>query len=121
MSKNDKKVIGYIASFSRTEVLFVGDACLVMGSEKKLQQHLSKNAPEQKSKANIKKIRFGEIIRAMNHDEKIVFDEESFNRFYPLGKQIGYYLDAPSSNANKRSGSNFYLVSRDGLITTESR
>ncbi len=121
MSKNDKKVIGYIASFSRTEVLFVGDACLVMGSEKKLLQHLSKNAPEQKSKANIKKIRFGEIIRAINHDEKIVFDEESFNRFYPLGKQIGYYLDAPSSNANKRSGSNFYLVSSDGLITTESR
>lgn len=55
MSKNDKKVIGYIASFSRTEVLFVGDACLVMGSEKKLQHHLSINAPEQKSKAKIKK------------------------------------------------------------------
>ncbi len=61
MSKNDKKVIGYIASFSRTKVLFVGDACLVMGSEKKMQDHLSKKMPEQKTKANIKKIRFGEI------------------------------------------------------------
>ena len=121
MSKNDRKVIGYIASFSRTEVLFVGDACLVMGSEKKLQNHLSKNAPKHKSKANIKKIRFGEILRAINHDEKIVFDEESFNRFYPFGKQIGYYLDAPSSNGNKSNGSDFYLVSSDGLITCKFR
>ena len=91
-----------------------------MGSEKKFQQHLSKNAPEKKSKANLKKIRFGEIIRAIQHDEKIVFDEESFNRFYPLGKQLGLYLEASSSNAQKRGGSNFYLVSNDGLITTES-
>ena len=120
MSKNDKKVIGYIASFSRTKALLVGDACLVMGSEKKkkLQHHLAKNAPEHKSKAEIKKIRFGDIIRAINHNEKIVFDEESFNRFYPLGKQILFDLNAPSPNANKSSGSNFYLISSDGLITT---
>ena len=120
MSKNDKKVIGYIASFSRTDVLFVGDACLVMGSMKKLQHHISKNVPEQKSKANFNKIRFGDILRAINHGDKIVFDEESFNRFYPLGKQIGFELDAASFNTNENSGSNFYLLSRDGLITTES-
>lgn len=116
MSKN-QKVIGYIASFSRTEVLFIGDACLVMGSERKLHNRISRKIPEKKSKAILKKIRFGDILRAIDHGEKIVFDEESFNRFYPLGKQIGFELDDSSLNLTKNSGSNFYLLSRDGLIT----
>jgi hypothetical protein len=117
MSKNDKKVIGYIASYSRTEVLFVGDACLVMGSERKLQHHILKNVPEKRSKANFKKIRFVDIMRAINHGEKIVFDEESYNRFHPLGKQIGLQTEAPSCNTNEKSGSNFYLLGPDGLIS----
>lgn len=119
MSINDKKVIGYIASYSRTEVLFVGDACLVMGSEKKLQHHISKNVLEQKAITTLKKIRFGDIIRSMSHGEKIVFDEESYNRFYPLGKQIGLQIEVPSSNTNEKSGSIFYLLSSDGLITKQ--
>ena len=119
MSINDKKVIGYIASYSRTEVLFVGDACLVMGSEKKLQHHISKNVLEQKAITTLKKIRFGDIIRSMSHGEKIVFDEESYYRFYPLGKQIGLQIEVPSSNTNEKSGSIFYLLSSDGLITKQ--
>ncbi|MGD8290167.1 MAG: hypothetical protein PVF37_00585, partial [Desulfobacterales bacterium] len=60
MSKNEKKVIGYIANYSRTEVLFIGDACLIMGSEEQLRKHISKNVPEHKSKLSFKKIRFGD-------------------------------------------------------------
>ena len=116
----DKKLNQIFMDETRTEVLFVGDACLVMGSERKLQDHISRKIPEQKFKANLKKIRLGDILRAIKHGDKIVFDEESFNRFYPLGKQIGFELDDPSLDANENSDSNFYLVSNDGLITTES-
>lgn len=119
MSIIDKKVIGYIASYSRTEVLFVGDACLVMGSEKKLQHHISKNVPELKANATLKKIRFGDIVRSINYGEKIVFDEEAFNRFYTLGKQIGLPIADPSSDKNEKSGSIFYLLDSDGLITRQ--
>ena len=118
MSVNNKKVIGYIASYSRTEVLFVGDACLVMSSEKKLQHHISKNAPERKAIATLKKIRFGDIIRALDYGEKIVFDEESYNRFYPLAKQIGFPIEDPASDKIEKSGSIFYLLGGDGLITS---
>jgi len=86
MSIIDKKVIGYIASYSRTQVLFVRDACLVMGSEKKMQHHISKNVPERKANATLKKIRFGDIVRSMSYGEKIVFDEEAFNRFYTISE-----------------------------------
>ena len=120
MSENEKKVIGYLANYSRTEVLFIGDACLIMGSEEKLRKHILKNVPEHKTKLSLKKIRFGDIIRSINHGEKIVFDEESFNRFYPLGKQIGFELDEPSLNRNENSVSKFYLLSHDGLITESS-
>jgi len=117
MSAIDKKVIGYIASYSRTQVLFVRDACLVMGSEKKLLQHISKNVPERKANATLKKNRFGEIVRSMSYGEKIIFDEEAFNRFYTLGKQIGLPIADPSSEKNGKSGPVFYLLGNDGLIT----
>ena len=55
----------------------------------------------------------------MSYGEKIVFDEESYNRFYPFGKQIGLQIEASLSNTNEKSGSIFYLLSSDGLITRQ--
>ncbi len=118
MLPNDKKVIGYIASYSRTEVLFVGDACLIMGSEKQLLDHISRYAPEHATKLSLKKIRFGDIVHIINNGEKFLLDEESFGRFFPLGKQIGFELDDSSYSNSENSDSKFYLLSRDGLITT---
>ncbi len=118
MSENDKKVIGYIACYSRTKVLFVGDACLVMGSENQFQNYISKNVPEHKTKLSLKKIRFGDITRFIEHGEKIVFDEESFRRFYPLGKNLGFELDESSLNSKESIDLKFYLVGGDELITT---
>jgi hypothetical protein len=116
MSIDDKKVIGYIAKYSRTEVLFVGEACLIMGSEKQFQDHISKNVPEHKTKLSLKKIRFADIIRSINNAEKIILDEESYKRFRPLGKKIGLQTDIPSSDTNETGVSNFYLIGDDGLI-----
>jgi hypothetical protein len=41
-------------------------------------------------KIMIKKTRFGEIILGLNRGGAYAFDEESYNRFYPLANRIGY-------------------------------
>jgi len=109
MSIDDKKVIGYIAKYSISEVLFVGEACLIMGSEKQFQDHISKNVPEHKTKLSLKKIRSADIILGINNGEKIILDEESYKRFRPLGKKIGLQADIPSSDTNEMGVSNFYF------------
>ena len=81
------------------------------------QKHILKNAPERMAIATLKKIRFGNIIRAIDYDEKIVFDEESYKRFYPLAKQIGLPMENPPSDKIEKSDSIFFLLSGDGLIT----
>ena len=88
----DTKVIGCFSYKSQTEVTCDGDACIVAGSEKAMRDYLLSMSKEAHDKSTIKKTRFGEIIQGLKHGGAYAFDEESYNRFYPLANRIGYNL-----------------------------
>jgi hypothetical protein len=94
MSIYDSKVIGYIASTSRTNVVCVEkDACLVAGSEEAMNRYLSEINLSDKTTVSIRKARFGDIVNVMKLGGKYSFDKESYSRFYPLGIKIGMLLE----------------------------
>jgi hypothetical protein len=88
----DSKVIGYFAYSSPALVICEGDACVISGSEQRMKDYLASVAQESTQKTTIKKTRFSEIIQGMKMGAPYAFDEESYNRFYPLANEIGLDL-----------------------------
>ena len=88
----DSKVIGYFAFSSPTEVVCEGDACVISGSEQRMKNYVASLTQELSKKTTIKKTRFGEITKGMKMGAPYAFDEESYNRFYPLANKIGLNL-----------------------------
>ena len=80
----DSKVMGYFAYRSQTEVICDGDACVISGSEQDLVNYIKFISPKFLKKTTIKKTRFGEIIKGIKLGAAYAFDEQSYNRFYPL-------------------------------------
>jgi hypothetical protein len=83
---DDSKIIGYFARLPNT-VFCDGDACIIAGSETALKNYLSEMIPKDDSKYILKKTRFGEIMRGLNHGGAYAFDDIAYNRFYPLAKR----------------------------------
>lgn len=54
-----------------------------------MQTYLSEINPEGQSTSQIKKTRFGEILSGLRLGAAYAFDEEAYQQFYPLAKQIG--------------------------------
>ena len=94
-SMDDTKVIGYFAFNPPVDVLCDGDACVVAGSEDQMKGYI-----ESKGKSGtplrIKKTRYGEIARGLSAGAAYAFDEESYNRFYPIANRNGYSLSEES-------------------------
>ena len=88
----DSKVIGYFAFSSPTEVVCEGDACVISGSEQRMKNYVASLTQESSKKTTIKNTRFGEITKGMKMGAPYAFDEESYNRFYPLANKIGLNL-----------------------------
>lgn len=88
----DSKVIGYFAFSSLTAVICEGDACVISGSEQRMKDYVASATLESSQSNTIKKTRFGEIIKGMEMGAPYAFDEESYNRFYPLANKIGLDL-----------------------------
>lgn len=87
---NDKgsKVIGFIAQKSGTVNLICdGDSAIVAGSEKKMREYIE-SAGNESSRLSyeIKKARYGHILKCLQLGAAYSFDEESYGRFYPLAK-----------------------------------
>jgi hypothetical protein len=89
----ESKVIGYFAFSSPTSVICEGDACVISGSEQRMRDYVASVATESSQNNTIKKTRFGEIIRGMGMGAPYAFDEESYNRFFPLANKIGMDLE----------------------------
>jgi len=101
MSENDKKVIGYIASTSRTNVICVDkDACLVAGSEAAMKNYLAE-IEIKASSVSIRKARFGDIAKVMMLGGRYSFDRESYSRFFPLGIKEGMLLEKAEFDEEK--------------------
>jgi hypothetical protein len=88
----DSKVIGYFAFSSPTEVICEGEACVISGSEQDMKKYIVSALRDPSKNATIKKTRFGDIIKGMEMGAPYAFDEQSYNRFYPLANRIGFNL-----------------------------
>jgi hypothetical protein len=109
MGHQDHKVIGYFAYNSPTEVICTGEACVISGSYSAMQAYLSEINPEGPSTSQIKKTRFGEIVNGLRLGAAYAFDEEAYQRFYPLAKQIGIAV-AEADFAEKRANGLRFLI-----------
>ena len=111
MSESDTKVIGYIASTSRTNVICVDkDACLVAGSEEAMKKYLTE-IEIKASSVSIRKARFGDIAKVMMLGGRYSFDKESYSRFYPLGIKEGMLLEKIEFDEEK--GKKFFTTQID--------
>ena len=90
----DSKVIGYFAYLSPTQVVCDGDACVISGSKETMRNIININfiSSGVLEQPTIKKTSFGEIIAGMKIGSAYAFDEESYNRFYPLANRVGFDL-----------------------------
>lgn len=105
----DSKVIGYFAFSSPTAVICEGDACVISGSEKIMRDYIASAAQGSSQSNTIKKTRFGEIIKGMEMGAPYAFDEESYNRFYPLANKIGLDLKEEVFSATE-TGFHFVVI-----------
>jgi hypothetical protein len=103
MPKVEMKVIGYFAYSSPEAVVCSGKACVISGSESAMRQYISEQKPKGGKRHTIRKTRFGEIMQGLSLGAAYAFDEESYGRFLPLGRQAGLALaDANFKKHKKR-------------------
>ncbi|VAW71801.1 hypothetical protein MNBD_GAMMA12-2129 [hydrothermal vent metagenome] len=107
---NDSKVIGYFAKLSPTEVVCEGDACVISGSEKNMKIYLKSVTSNAQQHVTIKKTRFGEIIQGLNLGAPYAFDEQSYNRFYPIANKIGCNLNEEDFSVPTETGFHFVVI-----------
>lgn len=101
MPNVDSKVIGYFAYASPQAVVCTGKACVISGSEQAMRSYLSEQSGSKRH--TIRKTRFGEIMQGLSLGAAYAFDEESYGRFLPLGREAGLALsDADFSRRKER-------------------
>jgi len=86
---NETKVIGYCAQKSKFELFCDSDALIVTGSEDTLKIAMKLRGISDIASHSIRKVRFGDILEAMRLGASYAFDEESYSRFAPIGKEYG--------------------------------
>ena len=108
MAGRSRKIIGYFAFASPTEVVCTGDrgnACVISGSVRAMKAFLKEIDPHDQKRHIVKKTRFGEILRGLNLGAAYGFDEEAYKKFYPLARKEG--LPVGEANFNEMEDKNF--------------
>lgn len=113
---NSKKVIGYFAYASRIDVFCDGEACIIAGSEQAMKEYIAHNSSQQDSSYIIKKTRFGEIMQGINLGAAYCFDQEAYNRFYPLAQKEGMNIRPEDFSGFSLMGMHFVRIQK--LSTT---
>jgi hypothetical protein len=108
------KVIGYFAYRSHTEIACDGDACLIAGSEQAMKRYLAIADPKTAAQHTIRKTRFSEIMKGMALGAAYAFDEEAYQRFYPLAAALGYMLEQANFTAADPEEIKFMRVKLNG-------
>lgn len=105
MVDKESKVIGFIAQRSGSNNLLCdGDSAIVAGSEKTMLLYLSNLPGKVTTMYEIKKARYGHILKCLKLGAAYSFDEEAFNRFSPLAMQEGRKLVQFGQDANIATG-----------------
>lgn len=82
------KVMGYFAYTQERQVFCDGDACIIAGSSEAMKSYLQRTA-EGADDYTVKKTRLGEVMEGLKLGGAYAFDQESYTRFYELGRING--------------------------------
>lgn len=106
------KVIGYLAYVTKAEPICEGDSCIIAGSREKMKQYVQRTNPLYGDKVTISKARFGDIKRAMELGAAYSFDEEAYNRFYPLARKAGMGVGPEDFTGETPTGMHFVRIQK---------
>ena len=107
----ETKVIGFFAYASRNEVLCTdGAACIITGSKESMEKYIKELDPHKKNDRTIRKTRFGEIMQGMRLGAAYAFDEEAYDKFYPLAREEGLPVEKPDFKKQESKGMRFFTV-----------
>lgn len=98
---NDMKVIGVFACKGMNVACIDTDSCVIIGSKEKMEEYLKES---EELELSIKKTKYGEIKKGLEMKAAYSFDEESYKRFYPLGKADGMQLKEWEEVVGKEKG-----------------
>ena len=113
---SSKKVIGWFSYSDKGTVFCDGDSCIIAGSKELMEEYIRKMSCNQNSDERdvIKKTRFEEILKGLEHGAAYSFDKESYSRFFPImrAKEVD---DLPEPNfvdggSSSSSGISFIRV-----------
>jgi hypothetical protein len=111
MSIHDTKVIGFFAYASQSEVVCTeGAACVIISSQKTMEKYVKELDPKNSKKHTIKKTRFGEVMRGLKLGAAYAFDEDAYNRFYPLAREVGLDVQPADFEKKRSEGFRFFTV-----------
>jgi len=102
MVGRDTKVIGYFASSSPRAVVCTGEACVISGSGEAMREYIAEVHPEGGERHTVRKTRFGGIVQGLSLGAAYAFDEASYARFLPLGREAGLGLSEADFSKRKR-------------------
>jgi hypothetical protein len=106
------KVIGYLAYITKIQIICERDSCVIAGSREKMKSYLKAINPRALNEVTISKARFGDIKKAMELGAAYNFDEESYNRFYPLAKKHGINVGRQDFSGETPTGFHFVRVQK---------
>ncbi len=112
---DDTRVVGYFAYTPPMNAVCDGDACVIAGSESAMKEYLESMKSGSLERSRIKKTRFGEILKGLQLGAAYAFDEESYNRFYPLAKKAGVPISPQDFSGPSPTGMHFVRVQVVGV------
>lgn len=116
MSNRNSKVIGYFAYFSPERVFCAErQSCVIAGSAQAMKEYVKKKPPGELKDLTVRKTRFGEIVSGLKAGAAYAFDEEAYERFYPLALEEGIPVAPQDFSAAKARGERFSVLELKGL------
>lgn len=114
MSTGRDQVIGYFASDSPTKVICTGEACVIAGSRRAMEEYLLEIDPARGKLRTIKKTTFDEIKRGLLLGAAYAFDKGAYRRFYPLAKQERLGVIDADFEKHRAEGLRFLIIQLKG-------
>jgi hypothetical protein len=105
-------VIGYLAYITKPQLICEGDSCIIVGTSEKMKSYIRQRNPQLTDIVTISKVRFDDIIRAMEYGAAYSFDEESYNRFYPLARKNGINIGPEDFSGKTPTGLHYVRVQK---------
>lgn len=75
-----------------------------------MKGYISKMGKEEVSKHTIRKTKFGDIMRGIRLGGAYCFDEEAYNKFYPLAQKEGLEIGAEDFSGETPTGMHFVRI-----------